>query len=499
MKIIKKVIFPLIVILILVRWINLATLPAQLNRDEAALAYNALLLSEKGVDEWGEKWPLTLKSFGDYKLIGYPSLLVGLFQFLPKNDLVVRLPSALAGLALLFAAWLWGKELGLSKFWRIFWLFIIASTPTFFMYSRSAYEANVALALILFSTYFGWKRKWLLASLFYLWAGLTYNTPLLIGPVLLIFYLLQRSTKAKEKILAVTIQSALMVLLIFWLWPVLTQKSGITIFNDETVWANWISWRSGLAGFWQLLLGNRQIYWLGLILKNLINSFGPKFLVISGGQHPWHILAGWGHLLWPTYLFGLLGWIKSKTNLAWKLLILGSLAPALVTVDAPHATRSLLFIFGFTFFAVEGIRFLTSSLAAYKHLIIWIFIFSQSIWFIFFVKDYFIKYPSYQASLFQSGLEDVLSQVEAEYPNHKIAVQDGQGFRYVLFAWYLKLNPDVYLSTNVRQLPDTIGFSYGEQVDRFHFVGSLNDRRSDETVGINWDEKSEEWQILNFQ
>ncbi|KKU82941.1 MAG: hypothetical protein UY10_C0019G0001, partial [Microgenomates group bacterium GW2011_GWA2_47_8] len=54
---------------------QLGILPLALNRDEAALAYNAVLLAETGKDEWGRSWPLALQSFGDFKLIGYPAVL----------------------------------------------------------------------------------------------------------------------------------------------------------------------------------------------------------------------------------------------------------------------------------------------------------------------------------------------------------------------------------------------------------------------------------------
>jgi hypothetical protein len=53
-----------------VRFILSDSLPAALNRDEAAIGYNAMLLSQTGLDEWGRSWPLALESFGGYKLPG---------------------------------------------------------------------------------------------------------------------------------------------------------------------------------------------------------------------------------------------------------------------------------------------------------------------------------------------------------------------------------------------------------------------------------------------
>src|SRR3990172_6192442 len=82
------------------RFWQVGQLPATLNRDEAAVAYNAFLLSETGKDEWGRSWPVALESFGDYKLPGYSLVLMPFFKLLGLNDWVVRLPSVIAGTVL---------------------------------------------------------------------------------------------------------------------------------------------------------------------------------------------------------------------------------------------------------------------------------------------------------------------------------------------------------------------------------------------------------------
>lgn len=94
---------------VLLRVVDLANIPSILNRDEAALAYNAYLIKETSMDEWQVKRPFLFKSFGDYKLPGYPYLLAVLFNFLPINDLVAKLPSVLAGVGLVILAFFWGK------------------------------------------------------------------------------------------------------------------------------------------------------------------------------------------------------------------------------------------------------------------------------------------------------------------------------------------------------------------------------------------------------
>ena len=77
----KKILLLSLIVLLgaALRLFQLGSIPAILNRDEAALAYNGYLLSQTGKDEWGKIWPPTLESFGDYKLPGYPLILAILF------------------------------------------------------------------------------------------------------------------------------------------------------------------------------------------------------------------------------------------------------------------------------------------------------------------------------------------------------------------------------------------------------------------------------------
>ena len=60
--------FILIIFLAFVtRFFALSSFPPGLYSDETALGYNAFSLLKTGRDEFGNPWPLTLRSFGDYK------------------------------------------------------------------------------------------------------------------------------------------------------------------------------------------------------------------------------------------------------------------------------------------------------------------------------------------------------------------------------------------------------------------------------------------------
>ena len=49
------------------RLVNLENIPNGFTPDEASFGYDAYSIIKTGRDQWGESFPLTLKSFGDYK------------------------------------------------------------------------------------------------------------------------------------------------------------------------------------------------------------------------------------------------------------------------------------------------------------------------------------------------------------------------------------------------------------------------------------------------
>ena len=418
----------IVFIAIVLRVFNLARLPAILNRDEAALAYNGYLLKETAMDEWQVKWPFALKSFGDYKLPVYPYFLGVLFRFLPPSDFVVRLPSVLAGLILVFLAYFWAKDIfKTQEKTALNFAFLIAILPIFSFYSRIAFEANLALSFFVASLYFLFKekRQVLLAWILMLLAVLTYNTPLLLLPFIILALIFWLGPKKIKEYFAPALSLTVLFLLVFIkLLPLTTQKSGISIFSDSGVWESYALYRQGFTGFWQKVLGNQYIYYLQVMAKNLFNSFSLKFLVISGGSHPWHSLPMWGHIFYSIYFLGLLGLIlsmikifnkKTKIKERKKLLLvlyflIVSLAPSVITVDSPHATRSLFFFFNFTFLASLAIEkiIIFFKKEGLIYLFVLVFILEGCLYY----QKYFLEYPKQQPSSLWTNYQELVKKIK---------------------------------------------------------------------------------------
>lgn len=487
------------------RFLELSVLPGVLNRDEAALAYNAYLLKETGRDEWQVSWPLTLKSFGDYKLPGYPYLLAGLFNFLPLSDLLVRLPSALAGVFLVVLAYFFAINiLKVRQISALIMSLLVAISPVFFFYSRIAFEANLALLLFTLAIYFFLhpQSRPILAGLLLFLAVLTYNTPLLLLPFLIPVLIFHHNPKQLKKWLLPT----LILLLIFAFglinfFALASQKSAITIFSDQGVWEAYAAYRSNFAGVWQTLLGNRYVFYAQLIWQNLVQSFSIHFLVQNGGSHPWHSLPGYGHLFYSVYflavfmLVDFLGELVififdrnyklTKNHLIWLYLTLAALAPSVVTVDSPHATRSLFFFFMLlclaTLFFDKLLRIFPDKKMFFSLIFLGLLLLEGGIYF----KSYFGNYQKQQPESLYVKYPEYLKAAAAKHPEQATAVIDGGGYQYILTAWYLRVPAAEFFATMKYQDRDNINFHYGEALLNYRFIKDVSDRSEQEKVVID--------------
>ncbi len=485
------------------RLFQIAELPAILNRDEAALAYNALLIKESSQDEWQTKWPLTFKSFGDYKLPGYPYLLAILFSILPINDFSTRLPSAVAGSLLIIVSFFFAKNvLKVKNKSSLMMALLIAINPIFFFYSRIAFEANLALLLFVCGLYFLLKEKEnsLLGGFFIFLAVLTYNTPLLLLPFLIPLLIYKIGWKNKKRWFKPVL---LLVLILLWgilsFYSLTTQKSAITIFNDSTTWEKFALYRAQFSGLWQAILGNKYVFYTQVMWQNLLESFSLKFLVQNGGSHPWHALPGYGHLFYLTYflaicmLIDIIGEIiialfdksfKKKHLILFYLLVV-SLAPSVVTVDSPHATRSLLFFFVFVSLAVLFLDKLAKIFVKQSKLILIVCLAILLTESLFYYHKYFFKYSQSQEKILFASFKKFIIDADEKYTKQPVVIIDEGGYQYILTAWYLKIPSQNFFATMKYQQADRINFYYGERLLNYHFIKNLEDRNNDEKVVLS--------------
>ncbi|MCX6791862.1 MAG: glycosyltransferase family 39 protein, partial [Candidatus Gottesmanbacteria bacterium] len=129
----------------ILRFYKLGEVPASMNADEAAIGYNAYSILKTGKDEYGTKFPLLFRSFDDYKLPAYIYLTVPSVAVFGLQDASVRLPSAFFGTLTVLATYLFVDALFANPVIALLSALLLAISPWHLQFSRSAYEANLAV------------------------------------------------------------------------------------------------------------------------------------------------------------------------------------------------------------------------------------------------------------------------------------------------------------------------------------------------------------------
>ena len=104
----------LILIVILafsLRVYKLGDYPVGITWDEPALGYNAYSILKTGRDEYGKLFPITFKSFGDYKPGLFVYYLIPSIAAFGLKKFDIRFPSALAGVGTIIAIFFLTKML----------------------------------------------------------------------------------------------------------------------------------------------------------------------------------------------------------------------------------------------------------------------------------------------------------------------------------------------------------------------------------------------------
>src|SRR3989344_7300220 len=96
-KLIILALFLMITFGVILRFWNLGSTPPSLNWDEVSLGYNAWSVLTTGKDEYGDSFPMILRSYDDYKPALYSYFLIPVISLMGMSEMAVRLPSALFG------------------------------------------------------------------------------------------------------------------------------------------------------------------------------------------------------------------------------------------------------------------------------------------------------------------------------------------------------------------------------------------------------------------
>jgi 4-amino-4-deoxy-L-arabinose transferase-like glycosyltransferase len=498
-KLQKQLFILIIAISFFVRFIGLSQVPPALNRDEAAIGYNAYSILKTGRDEHGQFFPLTFKSIGDYKMPLYIYATVFPVAFFGLNEFSIRFWSAFAGGASVIIIYYLVQLLLTETRFKpatigrvsLAAAFFLALNPWAVFYSRVAFEANLSLALFLTGLYCflkGFKTNlfFYLGLGLFLLAFLTYSSSLIFIPPFFAFGLLIWKNKLfqKKRLLPILLFIILAVFIFKSVGAVSSQKSNITIFSDPTIINYYNTTRTQIYQVNRFLARtwwNKKVFFLRLLTENYLKTFSPRFLVLEGGLHPWHRNPGVGNFYFIEIILALVGiwWLWRSpipSWLKWFLLVWLLLAPlpSAITIDAPHSTRSLYLLPVLLIFASFGLVFLWQKLKT-KRLILALIIFVYLINMVYAAGHYLKLYPQELASSVPWGLKQSLQFVMGENLKGKIYLTGIHDSIYLYPLVYTRFPPCQFQQEAVWTAPDLAGLTNAYLFGRFQIVDASQD------------------------
>jgi len=382
------VLVSIVILASVTRLFHLDSYPPSPYWEEAALGYDAYSLLKTGQDHHGNPWPIiAFESFGDWKPSLYFYAAMPSIAIFGLNVQAVRLPAALAGIGSVILMGLLPIYLFRSKLFESIsklsidfikklglWLaLLMALEPWAVIFSRAAWEANVATFLILlgvcmwfwsFSATF--KKSIILMLISATAFGLsmyTYHSARLIAPLLLLYLETWRWISSYQHFrskmdwkLLITKSIIAIGLLILIASPLIISLSNPEVsgrFATENIFTDIsiIEESNRLReiddnSILSRLLFHRYILFAREIVINYTTYFNIDFLFNTGEENMRHSTGFTGMLFWSEVFFlsvGLLALIRRHRVLlvfltGWLLI---ALLPATLTTVNPHALRIL--------------------------------------------------------------------------------------------------------------------------------------------------------------
>jgi len=473
-NLLKNKLLIIIILASVLRLFMLGSVPTSLNWDEVSQGYSAYSIAQTAKDEWGVKFPLFFRSYGEWKSAVYIYLLVPLVKIFGLSAYIVRLPSAVFGILSVYLIFLIGKKL-YSENVGLWAAFLMAVTPWSLFLSRPAFEANVALSLVLAGVYLFITQKYFFSAFLFGLAPHTYNSAKVVVPVLAIYLIYHSQLHKNLKKLSIF----LTILALFALPLLVNLSSGAsqTRFNQVSITTD----GKELQAFYHLrryikgpevigkIIINKSSFFVYKFIGNSLSYFDPRFLFWEGGTHTQQSLPYHGVLYITEFLLITYALFHKKWNLHLPLaLILIGLMPAAMTRDPGHVLRSVMAMPGFIILAAMGITQLGDNKFKYLRLFN-VFLIAEIL---IFLTSYFSWYGPAYARDWQYGYQEVssfLQHNEAKYDH--IVFTKWFGEPQLFLAFYGKWDPDWYQKENFQNLRyEQVDKMWLDQLDSY-FIG----------------------------
>lgn len=443
--VVATIVFAIFLLGLFLRVYKVGEVPASLNWDETASAYNAFTIFSWGKDEWGNKFPLIFKSFGDDKHLVHIYLTAPFVGFLGNTIFAARISSVLVGSISVLFAYLIGKYMLGSVIAGIFASLFLSISMYSVYYSRGLWETNFALSFLIIGLgvfFYSLRKKNKFIPISFVFFGLSllsYHSSkiviLALVPLLVILY--AKDLIRNKKIFAFSILVFCLFIFLLTIEPKLlgTARIGQTKFSKDDVSSTMLYQKTD----------NYLIGYLNYSFNNYKKYFTWDYLVESGDQSARGYLGDKGQIgivMLVLSVVGVISLIFMKkvrplvTLVVW--LLVSPVAGALSSVS-PHAVRTLFILGPFVLASAAGVSGITYILG--KKIYIYSFAFLIVL---VLVAQIFVTYREYLDNFnlknphdWQGGMEEIVSfiQKNSEYKNIFMTKEGRQP--YIYFLYYL--------------------------------------------------------------
>lgn len=468
----KIILFLILIIAFLLRFINIQNNPTALYGDELTIVLDSYSLLKMGTDQLGNPFPLTFE-MGAGRPAGYVYGSIPFVALFGPTALGVRMLSILSGVGIVFLLFLITKNFFSEKV-GILSAALISVTPWAINISRGGFEANFALFLTLLGIYFLILSKakpvfLILSALIFGLTIHTYPTYKLSLPLILpfIFWYLKPFGNFGNSRNNIFLGVSILVILLFTVLAISqtflatseVRFSQINIFSKGELKEqieqkiNLERNLSSLPIIISQYFHNKPIEYSKVFIENYLQNFSLDFLVIHGDGNPRHNMATMGGIFLSQFILFFIGliafWTKEKRVMIMLLswLILAPIPTAIV--DLPHNLRSSFMLPPLIIISTLGLLTITNQR---NKLLLFLIGGAIIIQFIFFIQKLFFLSPN-EYSRFWSYPAKIASEIalENQHKFNYIIISDKIESIEYAYPVYAKIDPKILISQNLQK------------------------------------------------
>lgn len=365
-KLIKKPLFWIFIIALILRVYKLGYHPFGFHVDEVKVGWNSASILRTLRDDKNNFLPMYYDSFGDFRPTGIFYLTIPSIYFFGNNEFATRFPTALFGALMVIPIYLLANILnsGIKKNLFIGYTsaFLMAISPWAINLSRSTNEVVISTFFTLIALYyfiklikFKDKTSLVYFSISIVTSYFLYHSVRFLAPIIFLITLAFYYKESRNKLIQ---KHAWLCIVIVCLLTFLfgNTKEGLSRFGQVSIFKNIdtnyeikrLSEENNSRSFVSLIYDNKVVVYFKAFINSYFQYYSGGFLVGSEAKPYRFATPGFGLISYIDLILVLLGIAQiirgNKSLLPVLLLIIAPLPSAITSEDVPNLSRAFLML-----------------------------------------------------------------------------------------------------------------------------------------------------------